>query len=154
MAVWRDLPRSWAALCGIAATVAIDAPQTDATVEQLISLAAPLTRSEPTRELIMARLVEPTRGVGAGVRAGLQTENLQLERTSRVINDARARLASEGVVARGVALTSNNPGDDLVHIVEREPVDLVLAEGRRPLIGEGCARLPKAGCERARRSFR
>jgi hypothetical protein len=36
-----------------------------------------------------------------------------------------------------VALTSTNPGDDLVHIVEREPVDLVITDGRRRLFGEG-----------------
>src|SRR5690242_7208682 len=45
-------------------------------------------------------------------------------------------MADEGVVARGVALTSSSPGSDLAHIVEREPVDLVLTEGRRRLIGE------------------
>ena len=40
-------------------------------------------------------------------------------------------------MARGVALTSTNPGDDLVHIVEREPVDLVITDGRQRLFGEG-----------------
>jgi Kef-type K+ transport system membrane component KefB len=113
------------------------APQTDAALGQLIVLAEPLARSEPARELIIARLVRPSRGSGAGVRAGLQTENLELERVSQAINETRARLALEGVVARGVALTSTDPGADLVRIVEREPVDLVLAEGRRRLIGEG-----------------
>ena len=49
----------------------------------------------------------------------------------------RARLAAEGVAARGVALTSSKPGEDLIHLVEREPVDLVLTEGRRRLVGEG-----------------
>lgn len=39
-------------------------------------------------------------------------------------------------MVRGVALTSVNPGADLLRIAEREPVDLVLAEGRRPLFGE------------------
>ena len=71
------------------------------------------------------------------MRAGLQTENLALERASREINEIRERLASDGVVARGVALTSTNPGDDLVHIVEREPVDLVITDGRQRLFGEG-----------------
>src|SRR5204863_253980 len=44
------------------------APQTDAALSQLIVLAEPLARSEPTRELIIARLVRPSRGAGAGVR--------------------------------------------------------------------------------------
>jgi Kef-type K+ transport system membrane component KefB len=113
------------------------APQTDAALGQLVALAEPLARSEPAREVIIARLVQPPRGAGAGVRGGLQSENLALERASRAINDLRERLASDKVVARGVALTSTSPGSDLAHIVEREPVDLVLTEGRRRLIGEG-----------------
>ncbi len=113
------------------------APQTDEALGQLVALAEPLARSEPARELIIARLVQPPRGAGAGVRGGLQSENLALERASRAINELRERLASEGVVARGVALTSSSPGSDLAHIVNREPVDLVLTEGRRRLIGEG-----------------
>jgi hypothetical protein len=113
------------------------APQTDAALGQLVSLAEPLARSDPPHELIIARFVTPPRGAGAGVRGGLQTENLQLERASRAINVIRTRLAEDGVAARGVALTSSNLGGDLVHLVEREPVDLVLIEGRRRIIGEG-----------------
>ncbi len=113
------------------------APETDAAIGQLVALAEPLARSGQMREMIIARLVRPPRGAGAGVRGGLQSENLLLERASKQINDLRERLASDGVVVRGVALTSTNPGSDLAHIVEREPVDLVLTEGRRRLIGEG-----------------
>jgi Kef-type K+ transport system membrane component KefB len=113
------------------------ASQTDAALDQLIALAKPLARSQPPRELIIARPVRPTRGAGAGVRGGLQTENLKLERASHEINEVRARLAADGVAARGVAFSSVSLGNDLVHIVEREPVDLVLIEGRRRLIGEG-----------------
>jgi hypothetical protein len=113
------------------------APQTDAALVQLIAIAEPLAGSEPPRELIIARFVEPPRTARAGVRGGLQTENLLLERASQAINEQRALLAAEGVVARGVALTSSSPGNDMVRIVEREPVDLVLTEGRRRLIGDG-----------------
>jgi Kef-type K+ transport system membrane component KefB len=127
------------------------APQTDGAVEQLVGLAEPLARSEPVRELIIVRLVEPPRG--AGVRGGLQSENLQLESASEAMNEVRARLAAEGVVARSVALTSSRPGSDLAHIVEHEPVDLVITEGRRRLIGEGVplgevsALLEEAACD-------
>jgi Kef-type K+ transport system membrane component KefB len=110
------------------------ASHTDTALERLIELAEPLARSAPQRELILTRLVEPPRG--AGVRGGLQTENLQLERASQTIAQARERLAAEGVLARGVALSSSHPGTDLAHVAEREPVDLVLTEGRRRLIGE------------------
>ena len=49
------------------------APQTEAALAQLLALAEPLARSEPPRELILARLVRPPRG--AGVRGGLQDES-------------------------------------------------------------------------------
>jgi Kef-type K+ transport system membrane component KefB len=111
------------------------APQTDAALDQLVALGEPLARSDPPRELIIARLVQPPRA--AGVRGGLQTENLQLELASKAINEVRARLAADGVAARGVALTSASIGADLAHIAEREPVDLILIEARRRLIGEG-----------------
>lgn len=113
------------------------APQTDAALEQLTLLAEPLARSEPARELIIARPVRPSRGAGAGVRSGLQTENLQLQRAYRAINDMRERLIADGVAARGVAFTSTSTGSDLVHVIEHEPIDLVIIEGRRRLIGEG-----------------
>jgi Kef-type K+ transport system membrane component KefB len=113
------------------------APQTDDAIPQLVALAEPLARSVPPRELIIARLVRPPRGAGAGVRGGLQSENLALERASRAINETRERLASDQIVARGVALSSTNPGSDLAHIVEHEPIDLVLTEGRRRIIGDG-----------------
>jgi Kef-type K+ transport system membrane component KefB/nucleotide-binding universal stress UspA family protein len=113
------------------------APQTDAALPQLIRLAEPLARWEPAHELIITRFVVASRGIRNGVRGGLQTENLLLEQASGAINTERARLADEGVVARGVALTSGNAGADLVRIAEHEPVDLVLAEGRRRLFGEG-----------------
>ncbi len=110
------------------------ASHTDAALERLIELAEPLARTAPQRELILTRLVQPPRG--AGVRGGLQTENLQLEQASQTIAQARERLAAEGVLARGVALTSSHPGTDLAHVAAREPIDLVLTEGRRRLIGE------------------
>ena len=113
------------------------AAQTDAALPQLVALAEPLTRWPPPRELIITRLIEPSRGARAGVRAGLQTENLLLARSSEAINEIRTRLVSEGIAARGVALTSSTPGADLVRIAEHEPVDLVITEGRRRLIGEG-----------------
>jgi Kef-type K+ transport system membrane component KefB len=127
------------------------AAQTDASLEPLLELARPLARSTPPRELILARLVSPPRG--AGVRGGLQTENLHLERASQAVADARSRLASAGVLARGVAMTSAHPGADLARVVQREPVDLVLTEGRRRLVGEGVplgevgALLEQADCD-------
>ena len=111
------------------------ASHTDAALERLVALAEPLARTAPQHEMILTRLVAPPRG--GGVRGALQSENLQLERASKAIAETRTRLAADGVRARGVALTSSHPGSDLGHVVEREPIDLVLTEGRRRLIGEG-----------------
>jgi len=90
------------------------AAQTDAALNQLLVLAEPLARSEPAHELIIARPVRPSRSVGAGVRGGLQTESLALERSSRIIDDVRARLADEQTAARGVAFTTANLSGDLL----------------------------------------
>jgi hypothetical protein len=111
------------------------APQTDAALSQLLALAKPLARSEPKRELILARLVQPPRA--ADVSGGLQIENALVQRASAAVNEARTELAQDGIAARAVALTSSNPGADLTHLVEKENVDLTLVEGRRPLLGPG-----------------
>ncbi len=111
------------------------APQTNTAVSQLVALAQPLASSQPPRELILARLVQPPRG--ASVRGGLQTENLLLKEAFERVTSERERLIGEGTATRAVALTSANPGSDLARLTEREPIDLVLVEGRRRLIGEG-----------------
>jgi K+:H+ antiporter len=111
------------------------APQTDAALGQLLALAEPLARSEPPREVILARLVQPPRSTP--VRGGLQTENALLQRASREIEEARRRLVAAGIPTRGVAFSSGRPGADLARLAEAEEVDLVLIEGSRPILGEG-----------------
>lgn len=111
------------------------APQTDAALGQLLALAEPLARSEPPREVILARLVQPPRSTP--VRGGLQTENALLGRASREIEEARQRLVAAGIPTRGVAFSSGRPGADLARLAEAEEVDLVLIEGSRPILGEG-----------------
>ena len=113
------------------------APQTDDAIGQLVALAEPLARSQPPRELILARLVAPSRAVDAGARVGLQTEKARLERASQVIDDVRTRLAEEQLAARGVALSTSSLASDLVEVVQHEPIDLVLIDGQRPLLGGG-----------------
>ncbi|TMK27404.1 MAG: hypothetical protein E6G64_12490 [Actinobacteria bacterium] len=55
--------------------------------------------------------------------------------------------------ARAVAFTSPDPGSDLVRLSTEQDVDLVILNGRRPLIGEGVPRgdvgtvLEKAPCD-------
>jgi hypothetical protein len=114
------------------------APQSDAALPQLMSLAEPLARSEPPRELIIARLVRPPRG--ADVRGGLQTENRLLRDATDHVTIARLELMQNGIAARSVAFSSANAGADLSQLAKSEEVDLLLLEGRRPLLGEGVPR--------------
>jgi Kef-type K+ transport system membrane component KefB len=114
------------------------APQSDVSVSQLVSLAEPLARSEPPRELIIARLVRPPRG--ADVRGGLQTESKRLRDATDHVTIARLELMQKGIAARSVAFSSANPGADLAQLAKAEEVDLVLLDGRRPLLGGGVPR--------------
>ena len=114
------------------------APEGDAALGQLLSLAGPLARSEPPRELIIARLVRPPRS--AGFRGGLQTEDRLLAEASSEVNAARRELIDVGVAARAVAFISTDLGADLARLASSDEVALVLVNGRRPLLGEGVPR--------------
>ncbi len=116
------------------------APQADAALPQLLALVEPLARSEPPREVILARLVEP-RG-GSSVRGGLQTQDKRLNEAWMQMERTRRRLLNSGVAARAVAFTSVQPGRDLAELAGSEEVDLVILDGRRPLLGEGVPRGP------------
>ena len=114
------------------------APQGERALEQLLLLGEPLARSEPPRELILARLVRPPRGASA--RGGLQEENRMLADASEEVDRSRRELIATGVAARAAAFVSSDPGADLVRLSRSEEVALVLINGRRPLLGEGVPR--------------
>src|SRR5205085_7426250 len=95
----------------------------------------PLADSDPRRELIIARLLRPPRAAAAGVRSGLQTENKLLGEASAHLDAVRQGMAARGTAARSVAFISTQPGADLTRILEKEEIDLVLMDGRRPLLG-------------------
>ena len=110
------------------------APQTDAAMWQMRSLAEPLARSEPPRELILALVVRPPRG--AEMRGGLQTENKLLTEATSKVDGVRRELVEGGIATRGIAFTSVDPGADLSRLAKSEEVALVLIDGRRPLLGD------------------
>jgi Kef-type K+ transport system membrane component KefB len=114
------------------------APQSSAAFAQLLALAEPLARSQPSRELILVRLVRPPRG--AAVRGGLRTEARLVAEASAQVARSRRELLDAGVAARAVALTSADAGRDLTRLCRDEDVDLVLIDGRRPLLGDGVPR--------------
>jgi Kef-type K+ transport system membrane component KefB len=114
------------------------APQTGAALAQLVSLVEPLARSEPPRELVLVRMVAPPRG--AAVRGGLQTERFLVGRAGEEVRTVREQLLARGVAARAVAFTSTDVGGDLTRLTAENTVDLLLLDGRRPLLGEGVPR--------------
>jgi nucleotide-binding universal stress UspA family protein len=114
------------------------APQTDTGLPHLVALAEPLARSEPPREVILSRLVRPPRRAQA--TGGLQTENRLLREASNDVNFARLELVDKGVASRAIAFISANPGADLSRLAKSEEVDLLLMDGRRPLLGGGVPR--------------
>ena len=114
------------------------AAQGEAELETLQAIAEPLARSEPPRELILARLVRPTRGASA--RGALQTEDKLLRDATDEVTIARLDLVHRGTAARSVAFSSADPGKDLVDLASSEEVDLLLLDGRRPLLGDAIPR--------------
>jgi hypothetical protein len=114
------------------------APQSEAATAQLRALAEPLAQSEPPRELIVARLVQPPKR--AELSGGLQEENRLLTQATNEVTFARLDLMDKGIAARGVAFVSANPGADLARLAKSEEVDLLLMDGRRPLLGGGVPR--------------
>jgi Kef-type K+ transport system membrane component KefB len=126
----------------------IVAPQDDRRVDALLAIAEPLAQSAPPRELILARLLEP-----AELAAGLVTESRELKRATTQLNQRRQLLGERGVTARAAAFTSPDPGADLIRLASQEDVDLVLINGRRPLVGEPIPRgavatlLDRAPCD-------
>jgi Kef-type K+ transport system membrane component KefB len=114
------------------------APQSDGALEQLVAIAEPLARSEPPRELIIVRLVTPP--AGAAVRGGLQTEARLLASATETVQRVRSELLARQVAARAVALPTRDTGEDLRRLMAQQDVDLLLLEGRRPLLGGGVPR--------------
>jgi Kef-type K+ transport system membrane component KefB len=114
------------------------APQTDAAVDQLVALAEPLARSHPAREIIVVRLVAPPAGVA--VRGGLQTESRLLADATARMQRLRSELLEREVPARVLALSTLDSGADLTRLADQQEVELVLLDGRRPLLGEGVPR--------------
>jgi hypothetical protein len=112
------------------------AVQDERNVDALLALAEPLARSEPPRELILTRLLPPPRTATGGLVSGER----ELTVTSRELDRRRDALVAGHVAARAVAFTSADPGGDLVRLSSEHEVDLVILDGRRPLLGEGVPR--------------
>jgi len=107
------------------------APQDDSSVDSLLAIAEPLARAEPQREIVIVRLLTPSR-----LAPGLSSEDRQMRDSVAELNKRRELLAERGVEARAVAFTSPDPAGDLLRLAGDERIDLVLVNGRRPVSGE------------------
>jgi Kef-type K+ transport system membrane component KefB len=114
------------------------APSSEPAMAQLRALAEPLAQSEPPRELIVSRLVAPPKR--ADLSGGLQEQNKLLTQATNEVTFARLDLMDKGIAARGVAFVSPHPGRDLARLAKSEEVDLLIMDGRRPLLGGGVPR--------------
>jgi hypothetical protein len=88
--------------------------------------------------LILARLIPPPRG--STIRGGLQTEAHLVREAGDRLQRERLALLDRGIASRALALASAHPGHDIVRLARSEEIDLVLLDGRRPLLGDGVPR--------------
>jgi nucleotide-binding universal stress UspA family protein len=113
------------------------APQDGKNLEGLLALAVPLARAEPRRELILARLLVPTR-----IATGLAADDHDLDRVAAELHRRRAQLLAGGLAVRSLAFTAADVAADLLRLASEQSIDLILLDGRRPLLGEGVPRGP------------
>jgi Kef-type K+ transport system membrane component KefB len=113
------------------------APQDGKNLEGLLALAVPLARAEPRRELILARLLVPTR-----IATGPAADDHELDRVAAELHRRRAQLLAGGLAVRSLAFTSADVAADLLRLASEQSIDLILLDGRRPLLGEGVPRGP------------
>ena len=110
------------------------APLGRGNLEALLSLAEPLALSQPPRELVIVRLIVPER-----FATGIASDDRELRRESEELVRRRTGI-SPTVVVRAAAFTTPDPGEDVVRLAADERIDLVLLDGRRPLLGDGVPR--------------
>jgi Kef-type K+ transport system membrane component KefB len=106
------------------------APLEERNADELLALAEPLARSDPPRSLLLVRLLPPPR-----VTAAWASQDRELERERRELDRFVAALTARGLAARSVALISADRGGDLVLIAREHDAELLLVDGRRPLVG-------------------
>ncbi len=117
-------------------------------LDALLAIAEPLAATEPPRELIIARLVATQ-----AIATGPASDERELRRATEEVNTRRDLLRERGIDARAVAFTTPDAGEDLVHLGSDQYVDLLLVDGRRPLLGPGVpageigAALERAPCD-------
>jgi Kef-type K+ transport system membrane component KefB len=113
----------------------IVAPQDPRNLEALLFLAEPLAKSVPAREIAMIQVVAPERVVTGTLR-----DDAELKEISEELDERRKLLLEHGISSRSVAISSIVPGQDYVRLASEGEVDLIMLDGRRPLLGDGVPR--------------
>jgi Kef-type K+ transport system membrane component KefB len=111
------------------------AAQDPANLETLLALAEPLAKATPPREIIIAEAVVPDRFVTGALR-----DVDEVAATEETLEERRQALLERGIAARVAAFNTILPGEDYVRLASEEEVDLIMLDGRRPLLGEGVPR--------------
>ena len=111
------------------------APQDPANLDALLALAEPLAKADPPREIIIAQVIVPERFV-----TGVLRDADDVTKTTEELNIRRDALISRGIAARAIAFNSILPGQDYVRLASEQEVDLIMLDGRRPLLGDGVPR--------------
>src|SRR5436190_4292943 len=125
-AVGPELPRSL-----IVASIDVDA------LGPLLTIAEPLARSAPLRELILVRLVQAH----------------DLGSAARLLHERAGSLCDAGVIARAAVFTSDDPGAELTLLATEQGADLVLLDAPADFLAEGklggvaAALLGSASCD-------
>jgi len=113
------------------------APMDPKILDALLALSEPLARSQPPREILVVELLPPPPSA-----AGFARTQQELDRVTEELKGRREQLSALGLAVRTAAFTSPDRGADVVRIASEEPADIVLVDGRRPLLGEGVPRGP------------
>ena len=111
------------------------APQDRANLDTLLALAEPLAKATPPREIIIAQAILPDRFVTGAIRDADGVTKVEEE-----LEEKRSALLERGIAARVAAFSTILPGQDYVRLASEEEVDLIMLDGRRPLLGEGVPR--------------
>jgi Kef-type K+ transport system membrane component KefB len=104
-------------------------------LDSLLAIAEPLTRAVADRELIIVQLLEPS-----GLAHNLSSEDFRLQDATSRLSETAQLLRERVVAVRTAAFLSPDPGADIVKLAGKSNVDLLLVEGRRPLLGSGVPR--------------
>lgn len=108
------------------------APLSERNFDGLMTIADALATTDPPHELILARLIQPSR-----IATGVAAQDRELALASADVHRRRDALMGRHVAARAIAFISPDVGADLVRLASEEEIDLILVDGRRSIGGEG-----------------